>query len=389
MVAGADDIKHARFDRARVADLVRREAPDAPLALFRPEALRRTAHAFLRGFPGQVSYAVKANPAPEILSTLASDGITTFDVASVDEMHAARRACSNARLHYHNPIRSVSEIAQAKAMSIASWSVDRMSELDKLGALPMGTEVAVRLSLKRKGGAYDFGSKFGACPDDAVALVKAVAARGLTPALTFHPGTQCTDATCWADYIAACGEIARRADVTLASLNVGGGFPAGTDAAPDVLTRIFDTIAHAVQTHFPTDKPRLWCEPGRAMVADALWLLLRVKVRSGETLYLNDGLYGALGEWRDMPVPGRQTVIDAEGHDRRGRPQPFTIFGPTCDSLDRVPGAWDLPADTADGDHVLMTGGGAYSLALVTAFNGYGTRQLRDLSKMPEQAGQR
>ena len=389
MVAGAEDIKHARFDRARVADIVRQDAPDEPLALFRPDALRRTAQAFLRSFPGLVSYAVKANPADEILNTLAEVGITTFDVASVAEMHAARRACANARLHYHNPIRSAAEIAEAKTLGIASWSVDRMSELDKLGALPEGTEVPVRLSLKRKGGAYDFGSKFGASPEDAVILLQAVAARGLSPALTFHPGTQCTDASCWADYIAACAGIAKRAGVALSSLNVGGGFPAGTDAAPDVLPHIFHAIAQAVATQFPTDPPRLWCEPGRAMVADALWLLLRVKARSGDVLYLNDGLYGALGEWRDMPVPGRQTVIDSQGRDRQGRTQPFTIFGPTCDSLDRVPVAWDLPTDTEDGEHILLTGGGAYSLALVTAFNGYGTQQMRDLSKMRERAGQR
>jgi len=388
MVAGAQDIKHARFDRARVTDLIGQEAPDAPLALFRPDALRRRAQTFLRGFPGAVSYAVKANPAAEILNGLVETGITSFDVASVAEMHAARQACPEARLHYHNPIRSRSEIAEARTFGIASWSVDRASELDKLGDLPPGTEIAVRLSLKRRGGAYDFGSKFGASPDAAVALLKEVAARGLTPSLTFHPGTQCTDASCWADYIAACAELAERAGVQLASLNVGGGFPSVCDSAPETLRTIFATIETATARHFPQDAPRLWCEPGRAMVADALWLLLRIKARSDDALYLNDGLYGALGEWRDMPVPGQVTVLDRAGRERAGRATPFTIFGPTCDSLDRVPGAWDLPADTAEEDHLLLTGAGAYSLALVTGFNGYGTRKTVDLSEWRKEAGQ-
>lgn len=388
MVADAQDIKHARFDMARVTDLIEKNAPDDPIALMRPEALRRSAQTFLRGFPGAVSYAVKANPAPDILDTLAKTGITAFDVASVAEMRAARDACPKARLHYHNPVRSVAEISDAKALDVASWSVDRRSELDKLGNLPRTSEIAVRLTLKRAGGAYDFGSKFGASADEATTLLQEVVARGMTPALTFHPGTQCTDPSSWSDYIAACAMIATRAGVRLASLNVGGGFPSDADTDATALAQIFATIRSAVATHFPDHPPKLWCEPGRAMVADALWLLLRVKARSDDALYLNDGVYGALGEWRDMPVPGRRIVLQTDGRTRSGPTCGFTVFGPTCDSLDRVPGTWHFPAEIGEGDYVLLTGAGAYSLALVTGFNGYGTREIFNLSSLCVQAGQ-
>ena len=383
MSAGADDIRHARFDRAKIAGLIRDRVPDEPLALLRPEALRRTVHTFQRGFPGMVTYAVKANPAPRILRSLAESGITTFDVASVAEMRAARQADPGARLHYHNPIRSEAEIAEAKTFGIDSWSIDRLSELEKLGTLPSETEVAVRLSLKRGGGAYDFGSKFGASPDAAVGLLQEVAARGLRPALTFHPGTQCTDPSSWSDYIAACASVADRADVHLATLNVGGGFPFRGDVQSETLTDIFREIKDAVASSFKGRSPRLCCEPGRAMVSDATWLLLRIKSRGDDVLYLNDGLYGALGEWRDMPVPGTREVVSSSGQFRAGRNRPFTIFGPTCDSLDRVPGFWSLPETTQEGDYILLTGAGAYSLALVTDFNGYGTRQLLDLTDLP------
>lgn len=388
MSAGADDIKTARFDQARVATLVSDAAPDDPVALYRPDMLARAAQHFQRGFPGTVSYAVKANPAPQILRGLVRSGITAFDVASIAEMQAVRQVLPTARLHYHNPIRSRSEIAQAKAMGIASWSVDRASELDKLGDLPRNSQIAVRLCLDRGGGAYDFGSKFGAAPDAAAALLQQVAGRGWSPALTFHPGTQCTDPASWADYIAACADISRRAGTGLAALNVGGGFPSVGVARAETLSAIFAAIGCAVTTHFPRNPPQLWCEPGRAMVADALWLLLRVKTRSGDTLYLNDGLYGALGEWRDMPIPASHLVIDGSGQPRLSAARPFTIFGPTCDSLDRVPGTWDLPNDIAEDDHILITGAGAYSLALVTAFNGYGTTGLLDLSNQHVRAGQ-
>ncbi|MEN8684129.1 type III PLP-dependent enzyme [Marivita sp.] len=388
MVAGAQDITQARYDRARIAALIAERQPDDPLAILRPQVLQRTAHSFLRGFPGQVSYAVKANPALDILHSLVGAGVSTFDVASIAEMHAARQAMPNARLHYHNPVRSLSEIAQAKALGIASWSVDRMSELDKLGQLDPNTQVAVRLSLKRGGGAYDFGSKFGAAPDVATDLLRAVVARGMTPALTFHPGTQCTDPASWSDYIAACALVADLAGVRLAALNVGGGFPALPRGGKTLRQRLFDTIKSATKANFPDHPPMLWCEPGRAMVADAMWLLLRVKARGDGVLTLNDGLYGALGEWRDMPVPARQTALTPQGNPVVGKLNPFTIFGPTCDSLDRVPDPWMLPAGIADSDYILISGAGAYSLALVTPFNGYGTRDVLNLDSLVEPAGQ-
>ena len=388
MVAGAEDNNQARFDRARIATLIADSQPDDPLAILRPEVLRRTAQSFLRGFPGRVSYAVKANPVPDILRILVQTGVTVFDVASVPEMRAVRAICPTARLHYHNPVRSASEIAQAKALGVASWSVDRMSELDKLGDLPKGTEVAVRLSLKRGGAAYDFGSKFGASPDVATTLLRAVSDRGMIPTLTFHPGTQCTDPASWVDYIAASAEVAERAGVHLSALNVGGGFPSLPRGGAALRQRLFKTIEAATKAHFPNQPPRLWCEPGRAMVAEAVWLVLRVKARGDGVLTLNDGLYGALGEWRDMPVPSRQFALTAQGQPVSGKPRPFTIFGPNCDSLDRVPDPWTLPDGIADGDYILITGAGAYSTALVTPFNGYGTTDLRNLDSMPEPAGQ-
>lgn len=381
------NITQEHLDRARVAALIRTLQPDDPLALFRPQVLQRTAQHFLRGFPGHVSYAVKANQAPEVLRCLVQAGVTTFDVASVAEAQAVRAVLPDARLHYHNPVRSRIEIGAAKSLGVASWSVDRFSELDKLGPLPNHTQVAVRVSLERGGGAYDFGSKFGAPPDLAEALLREVAERGITPALTFHPGTQCTDSASWADYIAACARIATRAGVTPVALNVGGGFPS-CPGDGDMHHRLFDTIAAATRAHFPDQPPQLWCEPGRGMVSSAMWLLLRVKARGEDMLTLNDGLYGALGEWRDMVVPGGLTAFTADGQTVTGTQSPFIIFGPTCDSLDRVPDPWRLPTAIAEEDYILVTGAGAYSLALVTRFNGYGISKLISLETVSDHAGQ-
>ncbi|ETX27410.1 alanine racemase [Roseivivax isoporae] len=353
-----------------------REAPDAPVLFFRPDVLQATARRFLAGFPGLVTYAVKANPDPAVLANLAAAGIGAFDVASPEEMALARAAAPDAVLHYHNPVRSAAEIAAGRAAGVASWSVDRLSELDKLACLAPRTEIAVRLKLPVPGAAYDFGSKFGAAPEEAAALLRAVVARGFTPSVTFHPGTQCTDPAAWARYIAASAEAATAAGVRLARLNVGGGFAADRSGAAPDLEAVFAVIGAATREAFGANAPALVCEPGRAMVAEAVTLALRVKASDDRAVTLNDGIYGALAEWRDMGPGGRLRVLSPAGHLRSAAPRPRLAFGPTCDSLDRLPDPIDLPGDIAEGDWLICPAMGAYSGALVTRFNGYGAREV-------------
>jgi ornithine decarboxylase len=352
-------------------DHLRKMQPDTAQLYLCPAEVQRAARRFQAGFPGLVSYAVKANPAPVVLENLVAAGLRAFDVASVPEMAAVRAVCPEAVLHYNNPVRSRAEVAQAAGYGIASASVDCAGELDKLAALPRGTEVAVRLALPIKGAAYDFGAKFGAGPDLAVALLGRVAAMGFTPAMTFHPGTQCGDAGVWAAYIRACAEVAERAGVRLARLNVGGGFAAHRGVAPD-LEAVFARIAAEVRVAFGAQPPVLVCEPGRAMVAEACQLATRVKSLRGDTVYLNDGIYGGLAEWRDIAPHDRIRVLAGDGGPRIGAPVPRIVFGPTCDSIDRLPDPVLLPADLAEEDYLIFAGMGAYSNAIATRFNGYG-----------------
>ena len=351
---------------------LQRVQPDEAVMYFSPVILQRTAHRFLDGFPGLVTYAVKANPDEAVLVNLVAAGVTAFDVASPAEMAAVRAACPDAVLHYNNPVRSRAEVAAAATFGIASASVDCPGELDKLAPLGPDLEVSVRLALPVKGAAYDFGAKFGVGPDRAVELLRKVAERGFRPALTFHPGTQCDAPEAWGAYIRAAVDVARRAGVAIGRLNVGGGFAAHrAGPAPD-LERVFRHIEDVARTDFG-QVPELVCEPGRAMVADAYTLAARVKaLRPDGAVFLNDGLYGALSELRDIQATDRIRCIGPDGARRIG-PRSFRIvFGPTCDSLDRLPGTVDLPDDLAEGDYVLFDGMGAYSLALITRFNGYG-----------------
>ncbi|WP_136439224.1 type III PLP-dependent enzyme [Pacificoceanicola onchidii] len=357
-----------------LAEVLAGTEPDRPVYLFSPAALIRTFRQFETAFSGEVTFAVKANPERHVLRTLCQAGMRAFDVASVDEMRAVRAVCPEARLHYHNPVRSAAEIAAAKRFGITSWSIDRISELDKLGEI-MGQEIAVRIKLPVKGAAYDFGSKFGAEPELAQALLRAVEGRGARASITFHPGTQCDDPEPWRRYIAAAAEIAEAAGIKLERLNVGGGFAANRGVAPD-LQAVFAAIETAVAASFGRGAPKLVCEPGRAMVSESFTLVLGVKALCEEGVFLSDGLYGALMEWRDLPAPERITALDPDGMPRSGPRAPRVVFGPTCDSLDRLPEPLPLPQDLAAGDRLVIRGMGAYSLCLATGFNGYGRAQV-------------
>lgn len=364
-----------------------RSAPDHPILYFSPRVLHEVAGRFRCGFPGLVTYAVKANPHPAVLSNLVAAGITAFDVASPAEMDAVRAASPDAVMHYNNPVRSEAEIAAGIRHAVASWSVDELSELDKLEAVPRDCEVAVRFALPVSGAAYDFGSKFGAAPEEAVELLKQVAARGWTPALCFHPGTQCEDEAAWVEYIHAARRIVDAAGVTIARLNVGGGFAANRDGVAPDLERVFSAIGTAAQQAFGDGRPQLICEPGRAMVSESFTLAARIKGmrQGGAVVFLNDGIYGGLVDIRDMGLPGRVEVVAGDGTRRAGARQPRVVFGPTCDSLDRLPDGLPLPADCVIGDYVLFPGLGAYSSAMSTQFNGYG---LSDVATVIELAGQ-
>ena len=206
---------------ATPAEHLRLTRPDHPVIYAAPRRIQSAARRFVDGFPGQVSYAVKANPEAVMVSNLAAAGVWAFDVASPDEMALVRAAVPQAALHYNNPVRSTEEIARAVELGVVSYAVDSFSELDKLmAALPRTAEIAVRFKLPVKGAVYDFGGKFGAPPEKAAALLRRVGAAGFRPSITFHPGTQCNDPRAWATYIAEAARISDKAGVPLARAGV-------------------------------------------------------------------------------------------------------------------------------------------------------------------------
>ena len=357
-------------------EFLRTVNPQNPVLFFSPQALQSMARRFIDGFPGMVTYAVKSNPEEAVIENLVQAGLRGFDVASPFEMHLIRRLAPEAAMHYNNPVRSRAEIGVAVELGVKSYSVDSRSELAKLIELvpAEGTEITVRFKLPVAGAAYNFGAKFGATAELAVDLLRAVADAGFIPSITFHPGTQCTDPAAWETYIRTAAEIAAGAGVTFARLNVGGGFPSHRlHGVVPMLDDTFTLIDRVTAEAFGNNRPLLICEPGRALCGDAFTLAARIKaVRDDMHVFLNDGVYGALTELPLIGVIDRLAVMSPDGVMREGAPIPRIVFGPTCDSVDRLPGELPMPADIEEGDFVVLHGMGAYSTVTNTRFNGFG-----------------
>ena len=357
-------------------EFLRNQQPENPVLFFSPSALQAAARRFIDGFPGMVTYAVKSNPGEEVIENLAAAGVRGYDCASGFEIDLIRRLAPDAAIHYNNPVRARAEIAYAVEKGVKSYSVDSRSELAKLVELvpAQDTEISVRFKLPVAGAAYNFGAKFGATAELATDLLRTVAEAGFIPSLTFHPGTQCTDPAAWETYIRTAAEIARNAGVTIARLNVGGGFPSHRlNGVVPQLEATFDLIDRVATEAFGDNRPMLVCEPGRALCGDAFTLAARVKaVRDDTHVFLNDGVYGSLTELPLIGVIDRIEVLSPEGEKRTGAPQGRIVFGPTCDSVDRLPGEVMLPSDIAEGDYVIVQGMGAYSVVTNSRFNGFG-----------------
>ena len=372
------------FESAAAASLALQ--PDAPLFCFSAEQLRARATVFIKGFPGETTFAVKANSSPQVIRVLADAGIKAWDVASVHEMATVAKIVPNARFHYHNPVKSRREIADAyKIHKCHRYVVDCREELAKIADIigpAKNIEIAVRFVLPREraSSAHDFSTKFGAPDHICVELLKQVVAMGYTPLLTFHPGSQCKEPHHYVRHIEAAARIAQTAGVTIPRLNVGGGFPANyvlsTAPEPQVFFKI---IKEAVVKAFAEDKrPALECEPGRGLVASCMSLLTRVKLvcTDGDDIFINDGVYGGLMEYMQAPELKPPFRVIRDGKVIEGPAKSFKVFGPTCDPLDVLPHRLDILATLREDDYIEFGSLGAYGLATMTNFNGYGGNEI-------------
>lgn len=358
-----------------VAAFVGAVRPEIPVHLFRPHRMAQAAREFVSGFCGETLFAVKCNAHPLVLETLWAEGIRLFDVASPMEIRRVAETLPGAVMFYHHPAKTPGQIAVAWETGLRHFAVDCIAELEKVAALTgTGMIPVVRLAIPKGSGAvYDLSTKFGATPDVFVVTLKRAVALGLSPAVTFHVGSQCLDPGAFRLGMSLAVELLDRAGVSVGLMDVGGGFPAyyRSTAAPP-LSAYFDMIR---QTHAALTEPRgirLLCEPGRALVAEGGSLLVRVNLRKPDSVYLNDGIFGGLAEtyWGKAALSLPYRVVDFLGRPRMGAVGGFTAFGPTCDGNDILPWPLMLPVDVADGDYIEFNLIGAYGREMAAGYNG-------------------
>ncbi|HYS45087.1 MAG TPA: hypothetical protein VEM35_01535 [Rhizomicrobium sp.] len=355
--------------------------PGEPLYLIYPEKFAAAAKQFLDGFPGDVLYAVKANPHPVALTNLWNAGIRHFDSASLGEIEAVKSLFPDAVCHFMAPVRLP---GQAKAAfekhGVTDFVVDSDAELDKLLAEIGGAKklrVFVRLVAQLGGALLEMSSKYGCRPEEAAKLLKRVRLAGAAPCLTFHVGSQCLSPFSYAQAIEIAQRTITLSGVEIAALDIGGGFPAAySGQEPPPYHWYFDMIKEALNTLGRPDL-NVMCEPGRALCAPGISLVTQVVMRRDDRLYLNDGIYGSFDEQRftsfDEDYPPSGVTLDAKSKAKllTGEKRPFRAYGPTCDSADVLPRPVMLPNNIASGDYVLFDAMGAYTVSSRSNFNGY------------------
>ena len=356
--------------------LVLATQPDLPVHCVRPHAAKAAADWFVRNFPGDVLYAVKANPHPMVLDAVYAAGVRWFDVASLPEVELVASRFPDARLAFMHPVKARSAIRRAYFdYGVRIFSLDSHDELQKILAETNGAKdlhLVIRLSVSGDWAQHKLSGKFGVSGAEAVMLLREARAHAAELGVSVHVGSQCMRPEAWRAAMETAGDVIRQAGVTVDIVDVGGGFPAAYPGlTPPPLDQYVAEIRAAFEAMPVLENADLWCEPGRALCAEAGSHVVRVEARKGDALYLNDGGYGALFDAAHDGLVYPTKLLRPKGTPRRPL-KAFRLFGPTCDSIDSMNGPFLLPSDVQEGDYIEFGLTGAYGAALATKFNGFG-----------------
>jgi ornithine decarboxylase len=332
----------------------------------------------------RIYYAVKANPAPEIIAKLAELG-SCFDVASRGEIDLCLAAgVPGERLSFGNTIKKQADIAYAFAQGVRLFAFDSDGELDKLAAAAPGAAVFCRLLTDGKGADWPLSRKFGCGASMAAALLLRAKEKGLDPCgISFHVGSQQTALHAWDKAVGEAAKLFRRLrddGIDLRMLNLGGGFPTRYRTDVPATEACADAVMKAVTRHFGNDLPDMIVEPGRALAgaagviqAEVVLIARKDYADRKRWVYLDIGKFGGLAETMDEAI--KYPIVTERDGSASG---PVVIAGPTCDSADILYEHSDyrLPLDLKVGDKVAILGTGAYTSTYSSVgFNGFAPLQ--------------
>jgi ornithine decarboxylase len=357
------------------AELLRHCRPERPVLALRPHAALRAADWFLANFPGRVLYAAKANDAPPIIDALVKAGIRSFDVASLVEIERVAQI-PDAELYFMNPVKSRGAIVRAyRDFGIRSFAFDSDDELDKIVAETGGggdLTLFLRVACPNTHSLIPLEGKFGVSSEEAPQLLLRARQIARRLGITFHVGSQAVVPAAFGEALSQIGQLIVASGVMVDAVDIGGGFPSRyPHSDPPELASFMEEIVRAADELAVKHSCELLCEPGRALVAEAESVIVRVDARRGNALYVNDGAFGTLFDaaYSGFRFPARLVATSR----RKAKPvAEFALYGPTCDSFDYLPGPFILPACVREGDYIEIGQIGAYGRVLANRFNGCG-----------------
>jgi len=369
----------------RIHDFLRRRRDegldDGPCLVVDLDVVRDNYGAFAKALPdSRVFYAVKANPAPELLKLLAGLG-SCFDTASVAEIEMVLAAGAAAeRISFGNTIKKERDIARAYALGVRLFAVDCKAEVEKIGRAAPGAKVFCRFLFGCAGAEWPLSRKFGCDPEMAVEVLEHAHKLGLEAAgVSFHVGSQQRRTAAWDEALKSAAAIFRAcADrgIGLTMVNLGGGFPTKYLRDVPAVEAYGRSIFRALRKHFGNRIPETIIEPGRGMVGNAGVIEAEVVLVSNKSehdhvrwVYLDIGKFGGLAE-----TMGESIRYPIKTPRDGGEVGPCVLAGPTCDSADVLyeKRPYDLPISLEIGDKVLIEGTGAYTATYAAvAFNGF------------------
>ena len=365
----------------KIARFLAQHQPATPCLVLDVDRVEQNFRALRDALPlARIYYAVKANPAPQVLERLVSLN-SQFDAASIEEVTACLDAGAAPRaISFGNTIKKVSAIRRAHEAGVTMFAFDSREELEKIAAHAPGARVYCRILVENEGADWPLSRKFGTTSGSARELMLEAGELGLDPyGLSFHVGSQQTTTRA---YEVAIGKVAMlftdltEAGVNLRMLNLGGGFPTRyRDDVPEI-DQFGDTIMTAMTRHFGNNLPDMLVEPGRFIVGDAGLVSAEVVLVSQRDrndpvrwVYLDIGRFGGLAETEGESIKYRI----ATPHDGSAT-GPVAIAGPTCDGADILyeKSNYRLPLALTSGDRVELLSTGAYVTTYAsTRFNGF------------------
>jgi ornithine decarboxylase len=390
VVARAEDARLPEAlapDHGRILAYLENEKPATPCLVVDLDIVAGKYQALRQALPAaDVFYAVKANPAPQVLARLASLG-SSFDTASAGEIRQVLAAGAQpTQISFGNTIKKVSDIAFAHAQGVDLFAFDSEEELRKIAATAPGARVFCRILVEAEGALWPLNRKFGCVPEMAGDLLIQAASLGLVPyGVSFHVGSQQLDPTQWSRAIRAAKSVfdrAAAAGVALKMADLGGGFPAVYGPGVAGIAAYGAAILRAMHEAFGADLPALIVEPGRYMVGDAGVLETEVVLVSKKSyddarrwVYLDVGRFGGLAETEGEAIRYRIRPVQSNGVDAKSEAEaPVVLAGPTCDSADILydKAGYTLPEDLKSGDRLRIFSTGAYTTTYSAVnFNGF------------------